>query len=468
MNNLNELTIKESLNLLKKGEISAVDLTQACLNQIDKTDKELNAFITINENVLDDAAAADKSRAAGNDLPLLGIPIALKDNYLTEGLRTTAASNILNDYTPQYDATVVSKLKDAGAIILGKTNMDAWAHGSSTETSDFGVSKNPLDTSRIPGGSSGGSSVAITANQTIGAMGSETAGSIRGPASWCGHVGLKPTYGRVSRYGIIAMGSSLDSPGPMTKKVYDAALLLSIVAGHDPHDATTPNEPIIQYDENLTENIKNLRIGLPEEYFLEDSEEGINESVMSAAKHLEKLGATLHEIKLPATKYAISTYTIAMRTEVFSNLSRYDGIRYGNDRTYFGKEAKRRIMLGAYAIKISPDGRYYRLAQRARTLMQEDFNKAFSNVDVILAPTMPLIAPKIGVTEGQGMFGELIDLLQEPSSLAGLPGISMPCGIKNNMPIGFQFIGRHFDEQTILNVAYAYEQSTNWKENVIK
>ncbi len=472
MAKLNQLNLHQAQQGLKSGQFSSVELVKACLAEIDQTEKDVHAFVTIfADQALKQAKQADREIAQNPQIfetkPLFGLPIALKDNYLTKGQRTTAASKVLDDYLPQYDATVTAKLKQAGAIILGKTNMDAWAHGSSTETSAYGPTKNPRDLTRIPGGSSGGSSAAVVANYVLAAMGTETAGSIRGPASWTGHVGLKPTYGRLSRYGIVAMGSSLDSPGPMTKTVYDAAWLLSLTAGQDVHDATTVPQPISQYHLQLDpDRVKNLKIGLPQEYFLKEAQPGINQLVKQVALELEEMGAQLVEVSLPTTKLGIATYTVVQRAEVFSNLARYDGIRYGHDRSYFGEEAKRRIMLGAHALKISQDGKYYRLAQQVRQKMLQDFRQAFQKVDLLLAPTMPSIAPKLGASKDQAMFGELADMLQEPSALTGLTGITLPCGWLDHLPVGFQLIADHFQEQLILDVAYAYEQAIDWSQNV--
>ena len=470
---LNELTIQETQDGLRSKRFSSLDVVNACLKEIEKTEKNVHAFVTIfADQAISEAKKADNIIAENPNIldekPLLGIPIALKDNFLTKGLRTTASSKVLDEYIPQYDAVVTERLKNAGAIIIGKTNMDAWAHGSSTETSAYGPTKNPRDLTRIPGGSSGGSAATIVANYAIGAIGSETAGSVRGPASWTGHVGLKPTYGRVPRYGVIAMGSSLDSPGPMTKTVYDSALMLSIIAGHSTHDATSSTKPVPEYHKQINTNLKGIKIGIPKEYFLPEAQEGVNELVMQVAKHLESMGASLINISLPTTNLGIATYTVVQRSEVFSNLARYDGIRYGNDRSYFGQEAKRRMMLGAYALKISSDGKYYRLAQRVRMKMLLDFQNAFKKVDLILAPTMPSIAPKLGSSLDQAMFGELADILQEASSLSGITGISVPCGLIDNMPVGVQFMANHFEEQKIINIAHTYETTTNWSQNVFK
>jgi aspartyl-tRNA(Asn)/glutamyl-tRNA(Gln) amidotransferase subunit A len=472
MTKLNELNLLQAISKLKSGEVTSVKLTSACLDQIEAKEPQLHAFITVfRDDAMDAAKLADKNLKSGSwtfeSHPLAGIPLALKDNFSTKGGRTTASSKVLDQFIPPYDATVTHKLRSAGAVIIGKTNMDAWAHGSSTETSDYGPTKNPFDYSKLPGGSSGGSAAAIATDEVVAAIGSETAGSIRQPASWCGIIGLKPTYGRVSRYGVVAMGSSLDSPGPMTKTVSDAALLLSVIAGHDPKDATTSSLPVPDYLKNLSGDVSKLRIGLPKEYFMSGTEQGINELVKKAAKQLETLGATLVEVSLLDPKYSIADYTIIQRSEVSSNLARYTGVRYGNDRSFFGDEAKRRIMLGTYALSSGYYDAYYKKGEAVRQLLKNDFARVFKTVDLILAPTSPTTALSLGVSFDQPMFGELADVLIEASSLTGQSGINIPVGILGGMPVGAQLIGPHFHEQQVLNTAYAYEQSTNWKENTI-
>lgn len=465
MKPLNQLTLIESRDLLVKKEISSLELTTACLDTIESCDKELNAFVTVlRDDAIDAAKRADKK---GHTKPLSGIPIGLKDNFLTLDQRTTASSKVLDQFMPPYDSTVVAKLKAAGAIIIGKTNMDAWAHGSSTETSDYGSTKNPYDLNKLAGGSSGGSAAAVGADEVIGAIGSETAGSIRQPASWCGVVGMKPTYGRVSRYGVIAMGSSLDSPGPLTKTVADSAYLLSIIAGNDILDGTTSPKPVPNYYQDLSPDIAKIKIGLPAEYFMSGAQKGINDLVKKAATVCEKLGAILVPINLIDPKYSIADYTIIMRSEVSSNLARYDGIRYGNDRGFFKDEAKRRIMLGTYVLSSGYYDAYYKKAEGVRELLKQDFTRAFNLVDVILAPTSPTTALSVGSTSGQSMFGELADVLIEASSLAGLTGINIPIGLLGGMPVGAQFIAPHFHEQTVLNVAHICETNSNWKENTL-
>lgn len=454
------LTIAKAKEALKKKEFSSVELTKQYLERIKQLEPKLNAFVTVTEEeALKNARAADEKLAKGEDLPLLGIPISIKDNFSTNGIKTTASSNVLKNYIPPFDATVVARLKAAGMVLLGKTNMDAFAHGSSTETSDFGPSKNPWNTDHLPGGSSGGAAVTVSADQALAAIGSETAGSIRQPASWCGVVGFKPTYGRVSRYGVVAMGSSLDSPGPITKTVEDSAMILQVLAGHDPLDATTSPREVPDYLKDFKKDIKGLKIGIADDYF-DGVDEEVKEKVEEAINVLEKLGAKTKRINLFHPKYAIAVYTIIQRGEVSSNLARLDGIRYGNDRSHFGAEAKRRIMLGTYTLSAGYYDQYYNKAVKVRTVIVEDFKKAFSEVDLIVGPTSPSTALPIGATEGQSMFGELQDMLVEPSSLAGLSGINMPVGFsKAGLPIGMQIIGPHWGEELVLRAGYNYEQA---------
>lgn len=383
-------------------------------------------------------------------------PIALKDNILTKDFFTTASSKVLEGFTPPYNATITHKLIEAGATILGKTNLDAWAHGSSTETSDFGSTRNPYKTDYVPGGSSGGSAAAVAAGLAPAALGTETAGSIRLPAAWSGVVGLKPTYGRVSRYGIVAMGSSWDCPGPVTQTVEDAAMLLEIISGKDPHDATTLDAPVDSYSDALTRD-RTYTIGVAEEYFANVDPE-IAARVRECISILEKRGHTIKKISLMDPTYAISVYMLLQRSEVSSNLGRYDGIRYGQDRTHFGAEARRRIMLGTYALSSGYYDAYYKKAQKVRYVIREDFKKVFSEVDVIIAPTTPITATKIGDIDKYAFYGEMMDVLTEPASAAGIPAISIPCGLHSNgLPMGVQFMGRHLEESTILHVAHELE-----------
>lgn len=445
-------SVVELIQLLKKKKISEEELFNYFLARIKKYNKQINAFLTIPEyhRFVKTLKRPEK---------LAGIPIAIKDNFSTKEIRTTASSKVLDDYIPPFDATVVSKLKKAGFSILGKTNMDAWAHGSSTETSDYGATRNPHDITRVPGGSSGGSTAAVAAYLSPAAIGSETAGSIRQPAAWCGIVGLKPTYGRVSRYGLIAMGSSLDCPGPVTRTVEDAALILQVLAGKDPYDATSAEMAIPNYLAKLRER-KKLIIGVSDEYFDGVSEE-IKQAVFRSIDTLKQLGHKTKKVKLIHPKYAISVYTIIQRAEVSSNLSRFDGIRYGNPRSFFGQEAKRRIMLGAFTLSYGYYEAYYKKAQMVRALIVDDFKRIFKEVDVIVAPTTPVSALKLGQWQKYPFFGEVMDVLNEPAAVAGLPAINIPSGLgDNDLPIGTQIIGRHFDEETILNLAYQFERET--------
>lgn len=472
MKKLNELTIIEALEGLKKKEFSSVDLTKACLERIKEIDNKVKAFVTITEEeALKSAKEADelidnKGAIIFESKPLLGIPYACKDNYSTKGIKTTASSNVLKEYIPPFESTVTKRLKEAGAILIGKTNMDAFAHGSSTETSDFFKTRNPWDLDRVPGGSSGGSAVAVSADMCIFATGSETAGSIRGPAAWCGVTGLKPTYGRVSRYGVVAMASSTDSPGPITKTVDDASYILKIIAGKDSNDATSsPTEVTDYFQDSKRFSLKGLKIGRPKSYFEIELEDGVKQKVEDAINKLKDLGAEIVDMDLISPKYSIAVYTILQRSEVSSNLARLDGIRYGDDRGKFGFEAKKRIMLGTYSLSSGYYDAYYEKAQKVRTLIIDDFNKAFESVDVLVAPTMPCTALKLGESDKSAMFGELMDVLAEPSSVAGLPGISVPCGLAEGMPVGLQFIGNHFEEDKVIGVAKVFQEETDFNKS---
>lgn len=459
---LNTLTLKEARDGLIKKEFTSHELTEACLKQIHQVEKKVNAFVTVTEErAMSDAKQAEKE-ASHPHAPLAGIPVAVKDNYGIKGIRTTASSKVLDNYIAPYDATAWKLVEEKGAVLLGKTNMDAWAHGSSTETSDYGPSKNPWDLTKLPGGSSGGSAAAVAADECIIALGSETAGSIRQPASWCGIVGMKPTYGRVSRYGIVAMGSSLDSPGPMTKTVEDAAIVLSVMAGHDPFDATSSRSAVPDYTKVLGKPVKGMKMGYSSKYF-EGVEPGIVEAVKKAMKKFEEMGVHMIEVELFDPKYAIAVYTIIQRSEVSSNLARYDGIRFGHGRETFGDEAKRRIMLGTYALSAGYYDAFYVKGEKVRTVIIEDFRRAYEKVDCIIAPTSPSLALPLGSSKDHPMFGEMADVLVEPSSIAGLPGINIPCGITEGLPVGMQIIGPQFAEEKVLQFAYAYEQTTDWQ-----
>jgi len=462
-----QLTIKQAQEGLAKKKFSSLELTQSCLNQIKKLDSKIKAFITVcEEKAIKQAKKADQLLAQEKGIlkekPLLGIPFSMKDVFLTKGLKTTVASRVLENFIPQYDATVVKRLKNAGGIILGKTNLDSFCHGSSTETSDFFTTRNPWNLERLPGGSSGGSAASIVADMTIGSVGTETAGSIRQPAAWCGCVGLKPTYGRVSRSGVIAMASSLDSPGPIVKTVEDAAIVLQVLAGKDELDATSSPTQVSHYFKDLKKSMKGIRIGVPKEYFLKETQRGINRNVKMALKVLERLRGKIREISLLDPHFAIAVYTILQRSEVSSNLARYDGIRYGNSRWAFNEENKKRIMLGAYALSAGYYEAYYLQAQKIRTLIVKGFEKVFKEIDVIVVPTSPSIALPVGSSQKDPMFGEVQDILVEPSSIAGLPGLNVLCGFVNGLPVGMQIIGPQFSEELILRVGYAYEQVTEW------
>lgn len=463
--NLNRLTIKQAKEGLKKKEFSSEDLTKNCLEEIKRINPSLNAYLTVCEKeALESAKNADQKIKAGNDSPLLGIPIALKDIFVTKGIRTTASSKVLENYIGQYDATIVSKLKDAGAVILGKTNCDAWAHGSSGENSDFGPSKNPWNTQLTPGGSSSGSAVCVAADMSIVSTGTDTGGSIRLPASFCNVVGLKPTYGRVSRYGIIAMASSLDSIGHFTKTVEDNALFLNVTAGKDKYDATTPDHPVPDYTKALDKGIKGIKIGIPREYFIDGVDKRIKEKTMEAIKFLEKEGAEIIDISLPHTDYAIATYYIIQPAEVSSNLARYDGIRYGNDRSFFGKEAMRRIMLGTFTLSAGYYDAYYKKAMKVRTLIINDYEEAFKKVDAIITPVSPNLPWKLGERINDPLKMYLSDIFTVTANLAGIPGLSVPIGFIDKLPVGMQIMGPQFSEDLLFRLGHHYETGHQWNK----
>lgn len=474
MSDINKLKLLKAIDGLKNKQFTSTDLVSACYAQIDKLESNIKAFVTLTrELAFEQARKADQEISEKGDeafekKPLLGIPYACKDNYSTKGIQTTASSNILKGYIPPYESTVTQKIKDAGAILLGKTNMDAFAHGSSTETSDFFKTKNPWDYSRVPGGSSGGSAAAVVSNMCIFAIGSETAGSIRGPAAWCGISGVKPTYGRVSRYGVIAMASSTDSPGPLTKSFEDAALILKVIAGKDPMDATSSPVEVPDYLSKINrKDLKGIKVGKPRSYFNIDIEPGVKLAVEKSLEEMKNLGAQIVDIELLDPKYSIAVYTIIQRSEVSSNLARFDGIRFGQSRDAFGLEARKRMMLGAYALSAGYYDAYYSKAQKVRTLIVEDFNKSFEKVDVIVGPTMPSVAIKFGDSEKSTMFGEMMDVLTEPSAIAGLPSFSIPCGFSDNLPVGMQIIGRHLSEELLFNICNVFEQSASIERRTI-
>jgi len=479
--NLAALTLHDASEKLRRREISSVELTSAVFQRIDATEEKIHAYLTLARgSAMEQAEQADaRLRNDPQVSPLLGIPIAVKDNFLTRELRTTCASKILGDFMPPYDATTVIKLRDAGAVLIGKTNLDEFAMGSSAENSAFFPTHNPWNLKRIPGGSSGGSAAAVAADQCIAALGTDTGGSIRQPAACCGVVGLKPTYGRVSRNGIIAFASSMDQVGPLTKDVRDSALLLQALAGHDPADSTSSNRPVPVYSTGLNGEVKGLRIGISKDYFVPGMDGLVQKAVRDAVLKLENSGAERVDIGLPSTEYAVAVYYIVATAEASSNLARYDGMRFGHraqardlTETYmisraegFGPEVKRRIMLGTYVLSAGYYDAYYLKAQRVRTLIKRDFEEAFKHCDVIITPTAPTTAFKIGEKIQDPLQMYLSDIYTISANLAGLPAISLPCGFDGDgMPIGLQIIGKPFDEATVLRTAYAYEQATEWRK----
>ncbi|HXV20908.1 MAG TPA: Asp-tRNA(Asn)/Glu-tRNA(Gln) amidotransferase subunit GatA [Desulfuromonadales bacterium] len=480
---LTELTIHELHARLVAGELTAVDLTRAYLARIAATDDKLNAFITIcPEAALTAAEAADRRIADGRADLLTGIPLALKDIFCTEGVRTTCASRILEDFVPPYDGTTVSRLRERGAVLLGKLNMDEFAMGSSNENSAFGPVKNPWNPETVPGGSSGGSAAAVAARQAAGTLGTDTGGSIRQPAAHCGVVGLKPTYGRVSRYGVIAYASSLDQVGPLARDVEDCAILLQAVAGYDPLDSTSVDTPVPDYLATLRQGVKGLRIGLPREYFIEGLDPEVKAAVEAAIATFRQLGAETVEVGLPHTDYAVACYYLIATAEASSNLARYDGVRFGlrveegrglidmymkSREAGFGAEVKRRIMLGTYALSSGYYDAYYLKAQKVRTLIRQDFLEAFTRVDVLLTPVAPTPAFRLGEKAGDPLQMYLSDIFTIPVNLAGTCGMSVPCGFSAaGLPIGLQLIGKPFGEADLLRAGWAFEQATAWHRRV--
>ena len=474
------LTIKEAGDLIKEKEISPLEITKAVLKRIEDIDCNLNTYITVlGDSALESAERAEKEIAGGNYKgPLHGVPIALKDIFIMKDVPATCGSKMLENFIPPYNATVTQKLLDAGAVILGKNNMDEFAMGSSTETSYFGPTKNPWDTDRVPGGSSGGSAAATAASLCLGSVGTDTGGSIRQPASLCGVVGMKPTYGRVSRFGMIAFASSLDQAGPLTRTVEDSAIMLTAISGSDRRDSTCVDSPVPDYTRSLTEDLKGIRVGVPKEYFVDGMDPDVDESATQAIEALRDLGAVIVEISLPHTEYAVLTYYIIAPSEASSNLARYDGVKYGYRTSGaknltdmykktraegFGEEVKRRIMLGTYALSAGYYDAYYLKALRVRTLIKQDFDEAFKRVDAIVAPTSPETAFKIGEKTDDPIKMYLSDVLTIPCNIAGLPGISVPSGLSSSgLPVGIQVLGRPFNEETVLRVAHAYEKRSGW------
>jgi len=473
-----QLTIHEAHRLLKEKKISSIELTKEYLERIKQREPDVHAFVTVTEEkAFQQARRADEMIKAGDDInPLAGVPLAIKDVICTKGVRTTCSSKMLENFVPPYDATVMEKLNGCGAVMVGKANMDEFAMGSSTENSAFFSTHNPWDLERVPGGSSGGSAVAVAAGEAIGALGSDTGGSIRQPAGFCSVVGLKPTYGRVSRYGLVAFASSLDQIGPLTQDVTDCALMLNAIAGYDKRDSTSVPEPVPDYIRSLKTDLKGMRFGIPKEYYVEGMQPGVASAMQAAIKKLEELGAALDEVSLPHTRYALAVYYIIAPSEASANLARYDGVKYGfsykGDTMWesmektrengFGPEVKRRIMLGTYALSAGYYDAWYVKAQKVRTLIRREFDAVFEKYDALITPTSPTVPFKIGERTDDPLAMYLSDICTLPANIAGVPGISIPAGFADGLPVGMQIIGKHFSEETILRVAYAYEQSTEW------
>jgi len=471
-------TLSELSAMLEAGEVTSVQLTEHFLKRIKDHDGEINSFITITEEqALKAAAEADANRKAGNAGPLTGVPVAHKDIFCTKGVKTSCGSKMLDNFESPYDATVVEKMQQAGVIMLGKTNMDEFAMGSSNETSFYGAVRNPWNTNAVPGGSSGGSAASVAARLAPASTGTDTGGSIRQPASFCGITGLKPTYGRVSRYGMIAFASSLDQAGPMAQSAEDCALLLNAMSGFDPKDSTSLEKEVPDYTADLNKPLKGLKIGLPKEYFGEGLGDEINTVVQKAIEEYKTMGAEIKEISLPNTHLAVPVYYVVAPAECSSNLSRFDGVRFGHrcedpqdlEDLYkrsrgegFGDEVKRRILVGTYALSAGYYDAYYIKAQQLRRMISDDFTKAFEQVDVIMGPSAPETAFNVGEKSDDPISMYLSDIYTIAVNLAGLPGMSIPAGFSNNMPVGLQIIGKHFDESRLLNVAHQYQQKTDW------
>ena len=476
--NCSQMTIHEAHQLLKSRQLSSVELTEVYLERIGQLEAKVHALVSVTgEIALEQAKEADKLIAAGDINPLTGVPVVIKDNMCTRGIKTTCSSKMLENFVPPYNATVVEKVNALGAVIVGKSNMDEFAMGSSTENSALFVTGNPWDLNRVPGGSSGGSAVSVAAGETVCALGSDTGGSIRQPASFCSVVGLKPTYGRVSRYGLVAFASSLDQIGPLTRDVTDCALVMNAIAGRDSRDSTSVPEPVPDYTRCLTGDIKGMRIGIPKEYFVEGMQAEVADVMRTAIGKLEELGAIVDwEVSLPHTPHALAVYYIIAPSEASANLARYDGVKYGysyegknmweemeKTRQYgFGPEVKRRIMLGTYALSAGYYDAYYLKAQKVRTLIRREFDQAFEKYDALITPTSPTVPFKIGEKVDDPLQMYLSDVCTLPINIAGLPGISIPAGFADGLPVGMQIIGKPFAEETLLKVAHAYEQAAGW------
>ncbi|TDJ58454.1 MAG: Asp-tRNA(Asn)/Glu-tRNA(Gln) amidotransferase subunit GatA [Nitrospina sp.] len=475
---MHQPTITQARHQLKDKKYSAVELLDAVYKRIDAMDGKVQAYVHLTRDIAHrQAKEADQKIAAGEDAPLLGVPIALKDLICMKDTRTTCASHILENFVSPYDATVVLRLKDAGAVLIGKTNMDEFAMGSSNENSYFHVTNNPWDLNRVPGGSSGGSGAAVAANECMAALGSDTGGSIRQPAAFCGITGLKPTYGRVSRFGLVAFASSFDQIGPMTKTAEDAAVLMNVIGGHDPMDSTSADVPLPDFTAALSKDIKGLTMGIPKEYFAKGLDPDVEKAVREAIKTLESMGMQTVEVSLPHTEYAVATYYILACAEASANLSRYDGVKYGyrseqsdnlmdmytNTREEgFGEEVKRRILLGTFVLSSGYYDAYYLKGQKVRTLIKRDFEEAFRKCDLMVGPVAPAPAFKQGEKLDDPLQMYLSDIFTISANLAGIPAMSIPCGqSKNNLPIGLQLMGKHFDEETLLNIAHQFQKTTD-------
>lgn len=473
-----QLTIHQAQTLMRQRKLSSLELVQAILDRVIEVDNEIKAYLTLTpETALEEARRSDALRAAGENGPLLGIPLAIKDNICQQGVPTTCGSRILESFVPPYDATVIARLRDAGAVFLGKTNLDEFAMGSSTENSAFFATRNPWKLVCVPGGSSGGSAAAVCAGEALGALGSDTGGSVRQPAALCGIVGLKPTYGRVSRYGLVAFASSLDQVGPIGKDVTDCALLLNVIAGHDERDATSLDVPVPDYTQALNPEIKGLSIGVPQEYSGAGVQSQVADAVRDALQVFSDLGASIGEASLPHLEYALPVYYLLAPAEASANLARYDGVKYGaaaldapdvweayrqTRQQGFGAEVKRRIMLGTYALSAGYYDAYYVKAQKVRTLIGQDFRQLFERFDVLVGPTSPTVAFKIGERVDDPLQMYWSDIFTLSQSLAGISAISLPCGFVDGLPVGLQISGPALEEETVLRVAYAYEQATGW------
>jgi aspartyl-tRNA(Asn)/glutamyl-tRNA(Gln) amidotransferase subunit A len=476
--NLYDLTIHQAHQLLRSKEISSVELVKAVLERIVQIEEKVRAFVIVTEELaLRQAEQADRRLRDGQSTPLTGVPALIKDNMCTRGIGTTCSSRMLENFVPPYDATVVEKLRDAGMVMVGKGNMDEFAMGSSNEHSAFFVTSNPWDLTRVPGGSSGGPAASVATGEAIYALGSDTGGSIRQPAGFCNIVGLKPTYGRVSRFGLVAFASSLDQIGPMTKDVTDSALVMNVIVGHDPRDATSVDYPVPDYTKSLIPDLKGLKLGIPKEYFVEGIQQGVEEVMRTAIAKLEELGATVEEVSLPHTRYALAAYYIIAPSEAMANLARYDGVKYGfsfqdaesmwdnmeKTRQFgFGPEVKRRIILGTYALSAGYYDAYYLKAQKVRTLIRREFEDAFERYDALITPTSPTVPFKIGEKVDDPLQMYLSDVCTLPINIAGIPGLSVPAGFSDGLPVGMQILGKPFSEEVLFHIGFAYEQATGW------